>query len=61
MMGLFSYNTIPGFTKLLLLTSISVITLFFFIFLSQEVSTIRGYILKNFEQTINIQQKSGLR
>ncbi|HWR42114.1 sensor domain-containing diguanylate cyclase [Sporomusa sp.] len=54
--GLFSYNTIPGFTRLLLLISSSVLTLFFYIFVSQEVETTRGYILKNFEQTVNIQQ-----
>ncbi|HWR06794.1 sensor domain-containing diguanylate cyclase, partial [Sporomusa sp.] len=53
---LFSYNTIPGFTRLLLLISISVLTLFFYVFASQEIKTTRDYILKNFEQTISIQQ-----
>lgn len=56
MKGLLSYNTIPGFTRLLLLATISVLTLFFFVFVSQEVDTTRDYILKNFEQTINIQR-----
>lgn len=53
---LLSYDTIPGFTKLLLLTSISVLTLLFFIFITQELETTRGYILKNFEQTVDIQR-----
>ena|GEM_PF-2500191 len=53
---LFSYNTISGFTRLLLLMSIIVLTLFFYLFISQEVATTRGYILENFEQTLNIQR-----
>lgn len=56
MKRMFSYNTIPGFTRLLLLISISVLTLFFCVFVSQEVETTRSYISKNFEQTINIQR-----
>lgn len=53
---LFSYNTIFGFTRLLLLISVSVFILSFYLFALQEIETTRGYILKNFEQTINIQR-----
>lgn len=50
------YYSIIGYTRLLLVIAVAAPTIFFFIFIKHELDITRGFVLRSFEQTVNLQK-----